>query len=141
MRDYDPMLGRYIQADPLGLVDGASLFTYVLNNPHMLTDKTGTHIDTSGYLDPPRNSQIDGTCDYAALDKKSCKKFMRKLPGHAKALFIACMLLLGEDGSGNPKRPHKERKDNITDPPDEKGYSSQPYDPPKPPKGPPLGGN
>jgi len=24
MRDYDPTTGRYIQADPLGLVDGAS---------------------------------------------------------------------------------------------------------------------
>ena len=26
MRDYDPTTGRYIQADPLGLVDGASVY-------------------------------------------------------------------------------------------------------------------
>ena len=30
MRDYDPTLGRYIQADPLGLVDGASVYNYAL---------------------------------------------------------------------------------------------------------------
>ncbi len=29
MRDYDPTTGRYLQADPLGLVDGASVYGYV----------------------------------------------------------------------------------------------------------------
>ena len=33
MRDYDATLGRYIQADPLGLVDGASVYGYALGNP------------------------------------------------------------------------------------------------------------
>ena len=28
MRDYDPTTGRYVQADPLGLVDGASAGGY-----------------------------------------------------------------------------------------------------------------
>ena len=28
MRDYDPTTGRYLQADPLGLVDGASVYGY-----------------------------------------------------------------------------------------------------------------
>ncbi|KAB7613492.1 RHS repeat-associated core domain-containing protein [Amylibacter sp. SFDW26] len=28
MRDYDPTTGRYIQGDPLGLVDGASVYGY-----------------------------------------------------------------------------------------------------------------
>ena len=28
MRDYDPATGRYLQADPLGLVDGASAGGY-----------------------------------------------------------------------------------------------------------------
>ena len=30
MRDYDPALGRYLQADPLGLVDGASVYGYAM---------------------------------------------------------------------------------------------------------------
>ena len=41
MRDYDPTLGRYLQADPLGLVDGASVYGYALQNPGMYTDPRG----------------------------------------------------------------------------------------------------
>ncbi|MDO6591948.1 hypothetical protein DS901_02640 [Loktanella sp. D2R18] len=41
MRDYDPTTGRYIQADPLGLVDGASVYGYALQNPGRYTDPTG----------------------------------------------------------------------------------------------------
>ena len=41
MRDYDPTTGRYIQADPLGLVDGASVYGYALQSPNRYTDPTG----------------------------------------------------------------------------------------------------
>jgi len=41
MRDYDPTLGRYIQADPLGLVDGASVYGYVGQNPSNYVDFLG----------------------------------------------------------------------------------------------------
>ncbi len=41
MRDYDPTTGRYLQADPLGLIDGASVYGYVKQNP-------GRHLDPSG---------------------------------------------------------------------------------------------
>ncbi|MFN5998774.1 MAG: RHS repeat domain-containing protein, partial [Paracoccaceae bacterium] len=41
MRDYDPTTGRYLQADPLGLVDGASVYGYVRQNPGRFTDPTG----------------------------------------------------------------------------------------------------
>lgn len=41
MRDYDPTLGRYLQADPLGLVDGASIFGYALQNPGRYVDPRG----------------------------------------------------------------------------------------------------
>jgi RHS repeat-associated protein len=44
MRDYDPTTGRYLQADPLGLVDGASVYGYVTQNPMMLTDPRGEYI-------------------------------------------------------------------------------------------------
>lgn len=38
MRDYDATLGRYVQADPLGLVDGASVYGYALQNPARWSD-------------------------------------------------------------------------------------------------------
>ncbi len=41
MRDYDPTLGRYIQGDPLGLVDG-----YALQNPGRYVDPRGENIGT-----------------------------------------------------------------------------------------------
>ena len=41
MRDYDATLGRYIQADPLGSVDGASVYGYALQNPARWSDPRG----------------------------------------------------------------------------------------------------
>ena len=41
MRDYDPTTGRYRQADPLGLVDGASVYGYVKGNPGRWVDRRG----------------------------------------------------------------------------------------------------
>ncbi|MFA9231192.1 MAG: RHS repeat-associated core domain-containing protein [Microgenomates group bacterium] len=44
MRDYDPTTGRYIQADPLGLVDGASVYGYVKGNPVNWVDPRGEEV-------------------------------------------------------------------------------------------------
>jgi RHS repeat-associated protein len=41
MRDYDPTTGRYLQADPLGLVDGASVYGYVGQSPLNGSDPDG----------------------------------------------------------------------------------------------------
>jgi RHS repeat-associated protein len=44
MRDYDPTTGRYLQADPMGLIDGASVYGYVGQNPGRYGDPTGQFI-------------------------------------------------------------------------------------------------
>ena len=44
MRDYDPTLGRYIQADPLGLVDGASVYGYARQAPNRYVDPRGEFV-------------------------------------------------------------------------------------------------
>jgi hypothetical protein len=41
MRDYDPTTGRYLQADPLGLVDGPSVYGYARQSPVRWVDPTG----------------------------------------------------------------------------------------------------
>ena len=41
MRDYDPTTGRFILADPLGLVDGASVYGYAGQNPGRWIDPRG----------------------------------------------------------------------------------------------------
>ena len=45
-RDYDPTAGRYLQADPLGLVDGPSVYGYARQNPVRFTDPTGEFAQT-----------------------------------------------------------------------------------------------
>ena len=44
MRDYDPTTGRYLQADPLGLVDGASVYGYARQSPLRNVDPRGEAI-------------------------------------------------------------------------------------------------
>ena len=48
MRDYDPTTGRYMQADPLGLVDGASVYGYARQSPGRYVDPRGMQDDFFG---------------------------------------------------------------------------------------------
>jgi RHS repeat-associated protein len=41
MRDYDPTTGRYLQADPLGLVAGMNVYGYANQSPIMYLDPNG----------------------------------------------------------------------------------------------------
>ncbi|WP_163836658.1 RHS repeat-associated core domain-containing protein [Spartinivicinus ruber] len=41
-RYYDPEIGRFTQADPMGFVDGVNRYAYVMNNPVMNVDPWGT---------------------------------------------------------------------------------------------------
>jgi len=45
-RHYDPTTGRYTQADPLGFVDGPSVYGYARQNALLLIDPTGERSTT-----------------------------------------------------------------------------------------------
>ena len=43
-RDYDPSIGRYTQPDPLGFIDGPSLYAYARSAPMTYVDPQGLQI-------------------------------------------------------------------------------------------------
>ncbi len=53
MRDYDPTTGRYVQADPLGLVDGASVYGYARQSPLRYVDPRGLFLEEQDTVDDP----------------------------------------------------------------------------------------
>jgi RHS repeat-associated protein len=51
-RTYDPTIGRYTQADPLGFVDGPSVYGYAGQSPVMRVDPTGLDTPAMGPYGP-----------------------------------------------------------------------------------------
>jgi RHS repeat-associated protein len=64
-RDYDPTLGRYIQADPIGLAGGINRYAYVSGNPVRFSDRRGLDSAESSrrnlYYPGPFDILIPGT--------------------------------------------------------------------------------
>ena len=68
MRDYDPTTGRYLEPDPLGLVDGASVYGYVLQNPGRYVDPMGLNTGVGSGLGAPTPNALTEIC-YEACEK------------------------------------------------------------------------
>ena len=87
MRDYDPTLGRYIQADPLGLVDGASVYGYALQSPLRYVDPRGESLNSGRRMpknDPRKEAQ---ECKVAA-GRDGCQEQYEEESGRCWSKYI-----------------------------------------------------
>jgi len=57
-RDYDPVVGRYIEADPIGTAGGPNAYAYVGNNPATYSDPRGMQVQFA----PPPGVDLGATC-------------------------------------------------------------------------------
>lgn len=114
MRDYDPTTGRYLQADPLGLMDGASVYGYVGQNPGRWIDplglwtvgpRSGALPDYNPYTDDLVQCDGDDCYDLWQKDQDAC---FSKLAAHTIADLPACLRRASDiynhcmSGSGGP---------------------------------------
>jgi RHS repeat-associated protein len=63
-RHYDPSLGRYTQPDPLGFVDGPSVFAYARSLPGSLTDFSGRLTPSQVELPSPPPATDQCVCPF-----------------------------------------------------------------------------
>ena len=87
MRDYDPTTGRYLEADPLGLVDGA------------VVAAVGDHI-----LGPGWRARSSST---AALSAASCRAGRVMATGRPRSSTIALILVRVRHENGRGRDPRR----------------------------------
>lgn len=126
MRDYDPTTGRYIQADPLGLIDGASVYGYVGQNPGRWIDPLGLSANPGTFPDDNGTArQRSNECGFEEnVQLAGLPKWCTR---HVLALFL-CVLV--DSRPTNPIPPPPRPPATQPAPPPPKGSG---------PPGPPLG--
>jgi len=91
-RDYDPNLGRYVEADPIGLSGGVNVFVYVEDNPILKIDLNGldgavlTPVGPLPIIPPKTPDQILAEREAAAGLNKAIQKRVCEIKVAALAL-------------------------------------------------------
>jgi RHS repeat-associated protein len=90
-RDYDPAIGRYIQADPIGLEGGIDLYAYARNNPLTYIDPDGAQaIPLEIPLIRPLPRPIPGPLDPTLTVPRAKPKKKDDIKDHCARLYVRC---------------------------------------------------
>jgi RHS repeat-associated protein len=108
-RHYDPSIGRYVQPDPLGFIDGPGIYEYAHSTPLMKTDSRGLFISPANLGSASEESAGGNPCGAAPPnDQPDLDPVKFNLKALCFALFC---LLTGEDPPdvkpGPPPEPPK----------------------------------
>jgi RHS repeat-associated protein len=123
-RSYDPTIGRYTQPDPLGFVDGPSVYGYAKHSPLIA-------IDYDGLFTSIPNPSPGSSVQQCNIIKECAKRFGKNL----KLSIIQCMMLItGEDGPPPPPPTPPPITRPGPPPPPPPTPPSPPPRPPTPPK-------
>ena len=83
-RDYNPVIGRYIESDPIGILEGANhLYAYVGNNPLKWFDPEGLEPSNGGPYHPP--SGVSVSCrpsDSCSTLQGKIQQILRMIESH-----------------------------------------------------------
>jgi RHS repeat-associated protein len=111
-RSYDPSTGRYTQPDPLGFVDGPSVYGYAGGSPQRW-------VDPNGLISlPPKPPGAGSLVCEAGLNDLACKFVLRYVPGLGKfAALYTCSGQADTSSGGSPQNgpPTKPTKDEVRD--------------------------
>jgi RHS repeat-associated protein len=130
-RHYDPSIGRYTQPDPLGFVDGPSVYAYAVSLPL-------TGVDPNGLLSLPQSpgptqglpADQCGIKDFIEACKEELKRAGKNAKKNWQGIALACMAYFANKQlpppPPPPRKPPIERPGPPPPPP-----APPPKDPPK----------
>lgn len=96
-RDYNPVVGRYVESDPIGLGGGLNIYRYSGNNPLTYIDFTGLSCEqltpwerATAYVDPNNKGSLIRKYDKKRWKKLGCYNILPIPNNTGKVAKIAC---------------------------------------------------